>query len=52
VNNATLLPVLTEQAAVPVPQPVLLLLVSNVSLGAGLPAGAIDIRRPVILAGE
>jgi len=33
------------------PQPLLLFVVSNVSLGQGLQPGAIDIRRPVLVMG-
>jgi hypothetical protein len=51
VNNATIIPTLLSYGSLPVPQPLLVLLTVNVSLGFGLKAGAISINRPVVLAG-
>jgi hypothetical protein len=51
VNNATLVPTLLRDAAVPTDQPLLVLIIANVTLGQGLRAGAIDIRRPTLMTG-
>ena len=51
VNNATIIPTLLSYGSLPVPQPLLVLVTANVSLGFGLKAGAIPINRPVVLAG-
>jgi hypothetical protein len=51
VNNETLVPTLLRDAAVPTDQPLLVLIIANVTLGQGLHAGAIDIRRPTLMVG-
>lgn len=51
VDDATLVPTLLEDAAVATPDPLLVLIVSNVSLGQGLRAGAINILRPTLMVG-
>jgi hypothetical protein len=51
VNNASLIPTLLLDAAVSTDQPLLVLITANVSLGQGLRAGAIDIRRPTAMTG-
>ncbi|WIA35332.1 hypothetical protein OEZ86_003786 [Tetradesmus obliquus] len=50
-DNSTLVPTLQQKAAVATQQPLLVLVPFNVSLGRGLAAGAIQVRRPVILVG-
>jgi hypothetical protein len=44
-TNRTLVPSLLEHAAVSTQQPLLVILLGNVSLGRGLGAGSIQIRR-------
>lgn len=51
VNNATLIPTLLTEGSLPTPQPLLVLITANVSLGFGLKAGSIPINRPVVMAG-
>eukprot|EP00883_Tetradesmus_obliquus_P006895 jgi/Sobl393_1/17454/SZX64266.1 len=51
VDNSTLVPTLQQKAAVSTQQALLVIVPFNVSLGRGLAAGAIQVRRPVILAG-
>jgi hypothetical protein len=51
VNNATLVPTLLLDAAVSTDQPLLVFIIANVTLGQGLRAGAIDIRRPTLMTG-
>uniref|UniRef100_A0A383W803 Uncharacterized protein n=1 Tax=Tetradesmus obliquus TaxID=3088 RepID=A0A383W803_TETOB len=50
-DNSTLVPTLLQKASVATQQALLVMVPFNVSLGRGLPAGAIQIRRPVILVG-
>jgi hypothetical protein len=51
VNNVTLLPTLLLDAAVPTDQPLLVFIIANVTLGQGLRAGAVDVRRPLLMTG-
>lgn len=51
VDAATLVPTLHQEASVATDQPLLILIIANVSLGAGLAPKAILIRRPVLFAG-
>lgn len=51
VDNSTLVPTLRRDAAVATLQPLLVIITSNVSLGAGLYPGSISILRPVVIAG-
>jgi hypothetical protein len=46
-DNSTLVPTLVQKAAVRTQQPLLVIIPFNVSLGRGLPPGAIQIRRCV-----
>lgn len=51
VNNSTLIPVLLQEASKTSQQHLLVIITANVSLGVGLSAGDIPIRRHVIMAG-
>lgn len=51
VDQATLLPTLLRDAAAPTDQPLLVLIIANVTLGQGLRAGTVDIRRPTLMTG-
>jgi hypothetical protein len=51
VDNTTLIPTLVESGGIPTPQPLLVFITANVSLGFGLKAGSIPIHRPVVLVG-
>lgn len=46
-DNSTLVPTLQQKAAVATQQPLLVMVPFNVSLGRGLAAGAIQVRRCV-----
>lgn len=46
-DNSTLVPTLQQKAAVATQQPLLVIVPFNVSLGRGLAAGAIQVRRCV-----
>ncbi|WIA15154.1 hypothetical protein OEZ85_001840 [Tetradesmus obliquus] len=51
VSNATLVPTLLRDAGVFTDQPLIVFIIANVSLGQGLHAGSIDIRRPTLMTG-
>lgn len=52
VDNSSLInPTLLKYGSLPTPQPLLVLITSNVSLGWGLNPGAIPVHRPVVLVG-
>jgi hypothetical protein len=51
VNNASIIPTLVNVGGVQTPEPLLVFVTSNVSLGSGLKVGAIPINRPVVLVG-
>ncbi|KAF8060546.1 RPL6 [Scenedesmus sp. PABB004] len=51
VDNATLVPTLLRAAGVATPEPLLMLITSNATLGPGLGPGAVPVARPVVLAG-
>lgn len=51
VNNASLIPTLLNYGSLPTPEPLLVLITANVSLGFGLKPGAIPVHRPVVMVG-
>lgn len=50
-NASTLVPMLLREASKATDQPLLVFIIANVTLGAGLGPGAIVIRRPVVFVG-